>query len=357
MLGLEITRRPLRARTAPLYLYRGLALQLERVAPAYVGRVPPRSNVRGAPGQKAGPRAINQCGTRPTYITRRLGAAALMAALFLVASPRAQDAPLPETRQFLSQVRAHLRADRDIQSEYTYIERREELRMSKLGAVTEGPVKVYEVYPSLEPGGTYKRLIAVNGVPLSPSELAKADRKHRMDLTRERERRRLETPDERARRLKKEAEEQRQRTAVLDEIFEAYHIRLVRREMLDGHPTILTTLEPKISHRPRTDEGRMMKKLRARVWVSEADYQIARAEVDVIEDVTVGWGFIGRLHKGTRGIFERRKINNEVWLPSRETLIGTGRALLFRTFQVNTVTEYSGYRRVSPAERERLTVH
>jgi hypothetical protein len=283
-------------------------------------------------------------------------ATCLSTALFLIAAAHAQERPLPDTQAFLQHVRAHLRPDRDVQSEYTYIERREEIQMSRLGQVSKGPVKVYEVYPSLEPGGTYKRLIEVNGVPLTRSELEKADRKHKADLAREREQRRRETQHERARRLNGEAEEQRQRAAVLDEIFDAFHIRLVRREMIDGHPTILTTLEPRASHRPRSDEGKLMKKIRARAWVSETDYQIARAEVDVIEDITVGWGFIGRLHKGTRGIFERRKINNEVWLPAKETLIGTGRALLFRTFQVNTVTDYSGYRRVSAAERERVTV-
>jgi hypothetical protein len=263
--------------------------------------------------------------------------------------------PLPDPRAFAQEVRKRFRADRELQSEYTYIERREEIRVTRLGQVTEGPVKVYEVYPSVEPGGTYKRLIAVDGVPLSPAELAKADHKHRQDLRRDRERRARETPRERARRLAKEAEERRERAAVLDEIFDAYHIRLVRRDIIDGHPTVLATLEPKSDHQPRTDEGRLMKKLRARVWVSESDYQVVRAEAEVIEDVTVGWGIIGRLHKGTRGMFERRKINNEVWLPSRETVVGSGRALLFQSFQVNTVTTYSGYRRVSHAERERVT--
>lgn len=213
---------------------------------------------------------------------------------------------------------------------------------------------MYEVYPSAQPGGTYKRLVSVDGVPLTPAELAKADRKHREDLRKERERRRRETPDQRRRRLQKEATEQRERAAVLDEIFEAYDIRMVGRETINGLPTIVATLDPRPEHRPRTDEGELMKKLRARAWVSETDYELVRAEAEVIEDVTVGWGIIGRLHTGTRGEYERRKINGEVWLPAREVVEASGRALLFRTFKVNTVTEWYGYRRVAPGERERL---
>ena len=55
------------------------------------------------------------------------------------------------------------------------MERREEITMSKLGKVKDGPVKVYEVYPSEEPGNTWKRLISVDGKPLSAAELEKND--------------------------------------------------------------------------------------------------------------------------------------------------------------------------------------
>jgi hypothetical protein len=280
-------------------------------------------------------------------------AAIVLAATCIGAIAEGREPPLPDTPAFVREVRVRLRADRELLSEYTYIEKREEIRVSKLGQVAEGPVKVYEVHPSLEPGRTYKRLISVNGMPLSAAELAKADRKHQDDLRRERERRRRETPAERKRRLQRDAEKQRERAMVLDEIFEVYDIRLVGREVVNGHQTIVATLEPRPSHRPRTEEGELMKKLRARAWVSESDYQIVRVEGEVIADVTVGWGIIGRLHTGTRGSYERRKINNEIWLPAREVVEASGRALLFRTFKVNTVTEWSGYRRVAPGERGR----
>ena len=39
----------------------------------------------------------------------------------------------------------------------------------------DGPVKVYEVYPSEEPGNTWKRLVSVDGKPLRAAELEKND--------------------------------------------------------------------------------------------------------------------------------------------------------------------------------------
>lgn len=272
-------------------------------------------------------------------------AVAILAVAFSIgAAGEGRERPLPDPEVFKREVRARLRPDRELLSAYTYIEKREEIKVSATGRVTEGPVKVYEVYPSPE-GGVYKRLVAVNGVPLSKEELAKADRKHREDLARELERRRRETPGERARRLKERAEKERERNAMLDEIFEAYDIRMVGRESVEGHSTIVVTLDPRPNHRPRTEEGELMLKLRAKAWVSETDYELVRAEAEVIDDVTVGWGIIGRLHTGTRATYERRRINEEVWLPAREVIEASGRALLFRTFKVNTVTEWYGYRR------------
>jgi hypothetical protein len=265
----------------------------------------------------------------------------------LLASARGE--PLPDPATLAREVRARLRPDRDLLSQYTYIERREEIQVSKLGEVTEGPVKVYEVYPSLEPGHTWKRLVAVDGKPLSAAELAKADRKHRDDVRRAREKRARESPSERRKRLQKEAEARAEREAVIDEIFDAYDVKLLGRDTVHGEPTIVAALEPRPSHRPRSEEGELMKKLRVRAWISERDYELARVEAEAIADITVGWGIIGRLHKGARGVYERRKVNDEVWLPAREEIRATGRALMLRTFDVHTVTEWSRYKKDTQA--------
>jgi hypothetical protein len=88
------------------------------------------------------------------------------------------------------------------------------------------------------------------------------------------------------------------------------------------------------------------------VWVSETDYTIIRAEGEMIEDFTIGWGFAGRLYKGARAVFERTKVNGEVWLPSRQTFSGAGRALLFRRFSVDTVTTFSDYKKFTVRTEE-----
>ena len=129
-------------------------------------------------------------------------------------------------------------------------------------------------------------------MPVPPAELERQDRIHREDVLREAAKRERETPEERQRRLREEAKERAEWNRTLDEVFEVYDIRLVGRETLDGHTTVIATLEPKPAYRPRTDAGKWMKKLRVRAWISESDYQVVKAVArgHRRRDVRVGGG-------------------------------------------------------------------
>ena len=265
------------------------------------------------------------------------------------AGPAGQPAgrALPDRAEFIARVRAGLRTDRQLQAQYTFLERREEVEVSKLGKVKDGPVKVYEVYPSVEPGNTYKRLISVDGRRLSDEELEKNDRIHQRHILE----RLNESPEEKARRARDEAKERAEDQRVIDELFALYDITLARRETIDGHPTVLALLEPKRQYKPRTDEGKVMKKFRARAWVHEHEHQVVRVEVEAVENIGYGLGILGKVYKGTEGEFVRTKVNGEVWLPSRARLTATGR-VLFRKFAVDSVTEWWDYKKFSVSTTE-----
>ena len=256
---------------------------------------------------------------------------------------------LPELSAFVAQVRARLRSDRGLQAQYTFLERREEVTMSKLGKVKDGPVKVYEVYPSVEPGNTYKRLISVDGKPLSAAELEKNDREHQKHVLE----RVNESPEKKAKRERDEAKERAEEQRAIDELFALYEITLVRREAVDGHPTILAALEPRPSYTPRTDDGKLMKKIRARAWIHETEYQVVRVEVEALDNIGYGMGVIGKIYKGTEGEFVRKKVNGEVWLPAKARLTAKGRAL-FRKFAIDSVTEWWDYKKFSVKTTEEL---
>lgn len=275
-------------------------------------------------------------------------AAGLCFGLLAVAPPvRAQtpDPPLPDAERFLREVRKHLQSDELRLSVYTYIEKRREVRVSPLGKVTTGPLRVFEVYPSADPEQPYKRLISVDGVPLGAAELEAQDREWRAAQEQRARRRAREGASERQQRERERADATRREQAAIEDLVRLYEIHLVRRETMDGHSTIVVSFAPRPDVRPRTDQGKILKKARGRAWISETDHEIVRVEAETIEDITVGLGLIARLHKGSKAIFVRRKVDGEAWLPAEYRFVGTGRTLLFRTFKVEAVTEYSDYRR------------
>jgi hypothetical protein len=276
------------------------------------------------------------------------GAAALL--LFVLSSLAgsagrvALQSPLPDPARLMRDVRAAARFDYELLEQFTYVEQRRDIRISKLGKVTVGPMRTFEVHPSAQPGRTWKRLVAVDGKPLDPVELARRDAEHERHVREQAERQARETPARRARRLEEEAEARREREAIVDDAFAVYRPTVVGRETLEGQTVLSIALTPRPDARVTTREGRWMKQFEGRVWIAEDDNQVAGLELQAIDDVTIGWGVVGRVHEGSRFVFRRRKIE-DTWLPAEVRFQGTGRTLLFRTFEIEAVTSYSNYRR------------
>jgi hypothetical protein len=255
-----------------------------------------------------------------------------------------RQSPLPDSATLMARVREAVQFDYELLEQFTYIEQRRDVKMSRLGRVTVGPLRTFEVHPSTQPGRTWKRLIAVDGKPLDAAELARRDAEHQRDVREEEERVAREAPAERARRIEKEEAERREREAILNDAFAVYKPAVVGRTTLEGERVIEVILTPQPEATVTTREGRWLKDFEGRIWIAEADYQVAALELRACDDVSIGWGFVGRVHEGSRFQFRRRKIEN-TWLPAEVRFQATGRTLLFRRFDIEAVTSYSNYRR------------
>lgn len=254
-------------------------------------------------------------------------------------------APLPDSSTFFRGVVAAIRADRELQSQFSYIETRRDIDISRFGKVTVGPLRRFEVFPSAEPGGTYKRLIAEDGTPLTPEELAERDAEHRADLEKESQRKARESPAQRARREAEEQKARDERAALLEDGLAVYQASLVSRETMDGEPVIKVSLTPRPDAPTTTREGNWMKQFSGYAWFSERNHQATRVEMTAHADVSIGWGIVGRIHKGSRIAIRRQRVG-AVWLPERFEFDASGRTLLFRKFDFSMLTVYSDYQRV-----------
>jgi hypothetical protein len=251
----------------------------------------------------------------------------------------------PDASAFFQKVREATRLDYELQSEFSYREERRDVRISRLGKVEIGALRTFEVFPSSVPGRTYKRLIAVNGVPLSADELARRDREHQNNLENQRAQQSRETPQDRKERLEKEAEALAERNAILDDALAVFQGTFIGRETIDGATVCVLSVTPREDARVRTREGRWLKSFAGTVWITADDYQIVKLDMRARGDVSIGWGILGRVHEGSRFVFARRRFEG-AWLPSQVIFDATGRTLLFRKFDLDLVTTYSGYKRV-----------
>jgi hypothetical protein len=139
--------------------------------------------------------------------------------------------------------------------------------------------------------------------------------------------------------------ERRKYTDAIDDLFRIYDIRMVRRESIRGHETILAELTPNRRVKPQTPDGRIMRNFKARAWISESDYELVRVEIEAIDDLSFGLGVFARIHKGTVAMFERQKVNDEAWLPAKVTWTASARVMLLRRLRLRSVSEFSGYRK------------
>lgn len=267
-----------------------------------------------------------------------------MAVMASVVPALTQERALPDLQTFLQEARKHVQTDERLLSQYTYRETRREVHLSKLGKVTTGPTQVYEVYPGAGPVPTYRRLIEVDGRPRSQQDLDRDDLEHRRKLEEAQARRARETPAERARRLERRQRAQAKYERSADDLLRVYRFTMVARQLVDGHPAIAIDFEPRADAAPVTDDGKIMTKVRGRAWISEDDFQLVRVDAETVGDVSYGWGVLGKLYSGTTASVERRKINNEVWLPAVVRVNAAGRAVI-RRFQLDTVIQYSDYRK------------
>jgi hypothetical protein len=267
----------------------------------------------------------------------------LLALALVVAVPRAQERPLPDYATFAAQVRKHLATDEERQSGYTFVERRVEQKVNGAGRVTDESSKVFEVYPGLGGEDRYRRLIEENGKPVPAARLAQQDRERQRAA--ESYARSLQRPSDRQKDARAMEKARREYEDAVDDIFRVYDIAMVRREAVEEHDTIFATLTPKPGVKPRTDSGRIMQKFRARAWISESDYELVRAEIEAIDTLSFGMGLLARVHKGTVATYQRRKVNNEVWLPAQVTWTASGRLFLLRRLRLRGISEFSNYRK------------
>lgn len=268
-------------------------------------------------------------------------------ALLSVTAPVAQERPLPDQDRFLKEARTRLQTDSSLQSSYIYVETRREQKLDGGGRVKQESVKVYESYPGLPGEDRWERLISENGRPRPAADLEKELRERQKKAEALAREAKEQPAEQQARQQREYAERRREFDAVVDDVFRVYSVRMERRELVNGHETIVFSLTPRPDAKPRTRQGNQLRAFAVHAWISESDKELVRVDAEAIDTISLGFGVLARLHKGAKLSFMRTKVNNEVWLPSRVSYMGNARVGLIAVFRRSGTSEYSDYRKFS----------
>jgi hypothetical protein len=89
-----------------------------------------------------------------------------------------------------------------------------------------------------------------------------------------------------------------------------------------------------------------MQHLAGRAWIDEEEHQVARIEAEVIEPFSIGLaGILAKLQKGASITEERRKFNDEIWLPVKTEVSLNARVLLLAGISFHQIVEYSDHKK------------
>lgn len=265
----------------------------------------------------------------------------LIAGLFIAPALLAQAPdPLAIVTQSLDRDRADFERARD----YTFVERSEVRRYDGRGRLTKTESDTYDVI--ILGGRPYKKLIEKNDRPLGAKEARKAER----DFEKEFRKRRAENENERRSFIEKEERRRRELRALLDEIPRAYSFRLAGVEPVDELPAWVIEAEPRPDFKSAVKRADVLPKLRGRIWIAQQDLTWVRVEAETVQTLSFGL-FLARLGPGARLVFEQRRVNGEIWLPSRATTKLAARVALLKQFNAEVEIAWRDYRKFQTDSR------
>lgn len=248
-----------------------------------------------------------------------------------------ESAPRPDAQEIIRQSLSHWRRNIDAVRNYTFQRRTVEEQLKKDGGLKKFETKTFQI--SIIYGEPYEKLIARDDKPLSEKDQKKEEEK----LNKFFEKQKDMSDEERQRERDKRRDKFRREIA--DELPLMLNYEIVGDEEFNGQPVWVLSATPKGDYHPNSMAGRLLSKLSGKVWITKADYQWVKVEADLADDFTVGW-FLFKLRKGTHLEFEQARINDEVWLPKRTFVQGSGRVAV-KSGYFRNLTEFSNYQKFS----------
>jgi len=127
------------------------------------------------------------------------------------------------------------------------------------------------------------------------------------------------------------------------ELTARYTFKLVGREDVAGRPAYVLTFQPRSDNLPvKQITDRLLNHLGGKVWVDAREFEVARAEIDLLDEVTMWGGVLGAMKKFSFDV-ERTRVD-DVWFNRVSNFEMEGRKLLDGT-RIRVKSEASNFRK------------
>src|SRR5580693_3946037 len=257
----------------------------------------------------------------------------LLAGIVLGTTLVAQDTSLhpaqssfPDTEALVSRVAEHQKQVEALLTQYTFTDRTTLYTLDKTGSVRSQHTDTYYITPT--PYEVFTLHISHDGKPLSQQNLEHQEREIERKLKAD-ERKAQKNPDLRPKDALLFA------GIVLKSRFEP-----LKWEDVDGTPAIVYSFMPKSQPlRHGTTDDKIASDMKGKMWISPDAGEVVRMEFASVSPL--GLNFLVSV-KSFRGVVDQRKVNGEVWLPSRQDFVAQGRQLV-AGFRMRQVSEFSDY--------------
>ena len=182
--------------------------------------------------------------------------------------------------------------------------------------------------------GQLARTLLINGQPLTAEQRA-ADEARMKKL--------VEDANERAKRDKRAKDDEEKGQQMLKAIPDAFIFKYEGAE----NGQVRLSFFPNPHYNAPTRELQVFRSLSGTMWIDRAGRRLSRLDGTLFEDVTFGWGLLGRLNKGGTFSVTQSRVGDDHWEIVSLDVRMSGRAVIFKSITVKQKQRFTNFRRVS----------
>jgi hypothetical protein len=182
--------------------------------------------------------------------------------------------------------------------------------------------------------GQIARTLLINGQPLTPEQRS-ADELRMKKL--------VDDPSERAKRDKRAKEDESKAAQMFKAIPDAFVFKYEGAE----NGQVRLSFFPNPHYDAPTRELQVFRSMSGKMWIDRAGLRMTRLDGSLFEDVTFGWGLLGRLNKGGTFSVSQSRVADDHWEIVSLDVRMSGHAVVFKTINVKQLQRISGFHRIS----------